>query len=408
MKDLFLPLGQAALEEQASNDDSPGVGDVLTQIDALKDSVSQATDQEKLLALSQNVHNAILKMVRTPVVSKPAVQTETQSPEETLRRDLLFLYAVSQKSAHFQKLTTYFPTVKDFLRAPIGLLKAHGIDEKNLQVLMHPERQKKLMRDIEQLSSFMKENRWHLMDTQQLSWTHRVSRIDQVLPAGLLFKGPQELLHRSKIAIMGDKHVMPQEFGRLIPQVIELFKQYQIVPVCNLVQQSSLQFALQCVRAGLPCLFVLGFDPYKASERSYRYLHYFLDHGCLVLTSDLPFSKVRTTYLYVFKLAMHLAESLLMFPKFDSTIEMADYSSRYWPVLSHCHQEDKVSLWFTPESYETSVPLRHLSAQDSAVALYENTQVLKQFMQGLVNKGYLNSKMIQDVLGSLTNITVIQ
>lgn len=405
MSDRFLPFDHARLSDPTDSSISSNLVDkILENIDHLKQSLQTAQEHAKLLQLSQDIHEAISKLGQTH-----HYKTQSLGQDPQTLAHLIFAYVCEQRVEYFDKCAVYFRSAEDFLNAPASLLKAHGLSPKVIQILGSAIARKELLNKVRRVNSFMREHHWSMVQSSALAEFSTASKTQkESLPALFFARGDISLLRRTKLAVMGDKLELPATYHVYVPAMIDYMRAMNLVPICNLSQQSSLQFALSAVRRGLPSILMLGVDMMRSFEKNYRFLNYFVDHGCLLQTSYMPLSEVRQTALQLFKVKMTLAKVILLFPKYSESFDVGEYSSKYWPVLNHCHQQDKVCLLYNPPEVNRVCQVLHAwESQEPSLVLYNSVHELKLIFQTLEAKGHLSRELCQKSIGSLSNLTVL-
>lgn len=410
MNDLFLPFDRVLLGDSPHSSISSDLVDkILENIEHLKQSLHTSEDHQKLVRLSQVIHDAVAKLGQP----QQGIKSEVAAQDSQALAPLVFAYVCEQRQEYFDKCLTYFRTVEDFFNAPASLLKAHGLSAAAIQNLASSASRKQLLNKIQRIAVFMREHRWAIIQSSTFPESApSAARIQKdqkdLLPPLFFVRGDTTLLRRTKIAVVGDKLELPPTYHECVPFLIDHMKAMNLVPICNLSQQSSLQFALSAVRRGLPSILMLGVDMMRAFEKNYRFLNYFVDHGCLLQTSYMPLAEGRHTALQVFKTKMTLAKVILLFPKYYENHDVGEYSSKYWPVLNHCHQQDKMCLLYNPSQMNrVSQVLRSWESSESNLALYNSVHELRLIFQTLEVKGYLSRELCQKSIGALSNLTVL-
>jgi hypothetical protein len=404
MNDLFLPFQKSFLgDSQEVRTDGDSRSKILEKIEDLKQSLHHESDHQKLVKLTEQIQKAVSQL-------KSFSETKTLKDDQALNfKNLIFAYGAGGKDTYFEKLTTYFSSVEDLLQAPVSLLKAHGLSGDLTQKFKSYQSRKEIVAKTKRVIDFMTEHHWNAIAAKDLPETGKPqSSRNEVLPALYFVRGDATLLRKTKIAMMGDKLEMPTTYHDKLPSLIDNMKAMNIVPICNLLQQSSLQFALNSVRRGLPSIIALGMDIMRAFEKNYRFLNYFVDQGCLLMSTHMPLLETRHNSLQLFKVKMALSKVIILFIKYLDAYEMSDYSSKYWPVLNHCHQQDKLCLLYHPsDNRQISQVLQHWQTEESHLVLYNSLHELKLLLKALELKGHLNQALVRDTLGALSNVTVL-
>lgn len=412
MNDMYLPFDDTPLSVENRDDhltqtDGPdqSVDRILANIDRLKQSLQDSESHQKCIKLSEQIQTAI------SALAMPQQQTWIPpADDKALISDVVMAYGANQRYEHFEKIISYFRSLDDFLHAPENLLRAHGIPANTIKTLSQSASRKHLLDNASRIAQFMREHHWTVLRSRTLAEaSSSITAVREALPALFFVRGDVGLIRRTKVAIVGEKQQMPAAYHAVLPALIDQLKSMNIVPVCNLLQQSSFQFALSAVRKGHPSILILSGDMIRAFEKNYRFLSYFVDHGCLLATYHIPLTQQRQTTLQLFKVKMALAKTILLFPKYFENYELGDYSARYWPVLNHCHQMDKVCLLYNPPSAEPRVSqvLQAWESQEPNISLYKGFHELRLIFQTLETKGYLSRDLCQKALGALTNVTVL-